>query len=121
MGHPHVLPRLGEGGRSPYPDSAGDLAVIRSDPADPHGDALLQPSSTAQLDQTAYRCVRFYGGTLEATLREAAEYLALLTRRLGKPPHVIGLHEEHSWDEPDPANAWQLSLIFSDVRSYPTD
>lgn len=117
MGQPQILVPVGDACLPWHSNDGDDLRLLHVEPATSSAEAFPQPGGSAHLDSTTYRSVHFYGSTLEATLREAADYLALLTRRFGRPPHITALHEEYNWEEPDPANAWQLSLVFSDLGS----
>lgn len=115
MGQSQILVPVGDGCLPSHSNEVDDLRLLNAEPPTSSGEAFPQPGGSAHLDSTTYRSVHFYGSTLEATIREAADYLALLTRRFGRPPHVTALHQEYNWEERDQANAWQLSLVFSDL------
>lgn len=72
------------------------------------------PTGSGYLDRVPYRSVHFYGTRLCVPLAEASRYLERLERLTGKPPHILCLHDEFSWEDEGTDLAWRLTLVLSE-------
>jgi hypothetical protein len=64
--------------------------------------------------EVVYRSVHFYGAVLYRPLAAAAEYLQKLESDAGRPPHVLCLHDEFSWEDEGTDLAWRVTLVLSE-------
>jgi hypothetical protein len=62
-----------------------------------------------------YRAIHFYGPQLRVPLADAARYLREEVERAGgRPPRVLCLRDEHSWEDEGSDLAWQVTLVLGE-------
>jgi len=71
------------------------------------------PPGSGYLDRVTYRSVHFYGVRLADPLAEAAQYLRRVEETTSRPPYVLCLHQQFSWEDDGSNLAWQVTLVLS--------
>lgn len=75
---------------------------------------IPHPSGSGYLDRTTYRSVHFHGARLADPLAEAAHYLRQMEELADRPPHVLCVHEQFSWEDDGSDLAWQVTLVLGE-------
>jgi hypothetical protein len=104
---------------SQNPDNAGEkpargVQPQRTYPNSLDFSAVPPPPGSGRLGHITYRSVLFYGPRLADALAETVEYLELLEKINGSPPHTVFVHEEFSWEDAGSDLAWQVTLVFGE-------
>ena len=71
--------------------------------------------ATSYRDQTRYWTVHFHGARLHEALGAASEFLKSLEEKLGRPPHVLCVHDEISSVDEGSDVFWQFSIILGET------
>jgi hypothetical protein len=104
---------------SQNPDNAREkpargVAPQRTYPNSLGPSAIPPPTGSGRRGHITYRSVLFYGARLADALAETVEYLELLEKLNGSPPHTVFVHEEFSWEDAGSDLAWQVTLVFGE-------
>jgi hypothetical protein len=101
------------------PDNAGEKPATGIPPQKSYANGLVSPAApppagSGRIGLITYRSVLFYGARLADALAETVEYLEMLEKLNGSPPHTVFVHEEFSWEDAGSDLAWQVTLVFGE-------
>jgi hypothetical protein len=87
----------------------------RHEPPTGEGEVLgIRRCNSGYLDRTRYRTVHFHGARLHEALLAASQYLKRLEEDLGRPPHILCVHDEFSDADDGTDLTWQFTVILGE-------